>query len=113
MIQDRTQLVQQGLHSAHLEARLKVLKKAGNEEIFTLKGTKWTIGRSKNCEIILEHPKVSRAHCEITYIQDEYYIKDLKSANGTSLNGKKISHLQATLLHSNDHIHIEDLMLCF
>ena len=111
--QDRTQLVQQGVHSAHLEARLKVLKKVGEEEQFVLKGTKWTIGRSKNCEVVLNHPKVSRTHCEIIYIEDEYYIKDLKSANGTSLNGKKISHLQATLLQSNDHIHIEDLMLCF
>ena len=111
--QDRTQLVQQGVHLAHLEARIKVLKKVGEEEQFVLKGTKWTIGRSKNCEILLNHPKISRAHCEITYIEDEYYIKDLKSANGTSLNGKKISHLQATLLQSNDHIHIEDLMLCF
>ena len=111
--QDRTQLVQQGLHSANLEARLKILKKAGREECFMLEGTKWIIGRSKNCEITLNHPKVSRNHCEITYIQDEYYIKDLKSANGTSLNGKKISRLQPTLLHSNDRIHIEDLILYF
>ena len=111
--QDRTQLVQQGLHSAHLEARLKILKKAGREECFMLEGTKWIIGRSKNCEIALNHPKISRNHCEITYIQDEYYIKDLKSSNGTSLNGKKISHLQPTLLHSNDRIHIEDLIFCF
>ncbi len=109
----RTQLVQQGVHSAHLEARLKVLKKIGEEEQFVLKGTKWVIGRSKNCEVLLNHPKISRTHCEIIYIEDEYYIKDLKSANGTSVNGKKISHLQATLLQSNDHIHIEDLMLCF
>ena len=111
--QDRTQIVQQGLHSAHLEARLKILRKAGKEECFMLEGTKWIIGRSKNCEIALNHPKISRNHCEITYIQDEYYIKDLKSSNGTSLNGKKISHLQPTLLHSNDRIHIEDLILYF
>ena len=111
--QDRTQLVQQGVHAARLEARLKVLRKVGEEEQFVLKGTKWTIGRSKNCEIVLNHPKMSRTHCEIIYIEDEYYIKDLKSANGTAINGKKISHLQATLLQSNDHIHIEDLILCF
>ena len=109
----RTQLAQQGLHSAHLEARLKVLKKVGEEEQFVLKGTKWAIGRSKNCEIVLNHPKISRTHCEIIYIEDEYYIKDLKSANGTSVNGKKISNLQATLLQSNDHIQVEDLILCF
>lgn len=110
---ERTQLVQQGLHSSPLEARLKILKKIGEEDIFILEGTKWTIGRSEDCEITLNHPKVSRSHCEIVHIQDEYYIKDLKSSNGTSLNSKKISHIQATLLHSGDRINIEDLMICF
>ena len=110
---ERTQLVQEGLHSSHLEARLKILKKIGEEDIFVLEGTKWVIGRSEQCEITLNHPKMSRLHCEIVHIRDEYYIKDLKSSNGTALNGKKISHLQATLLHSGDRINIEDLMMYF
>ena len=110
---DQTQFVQQGLHAAQLEARLKVLRKMGQEDVFVLHGTKWVIGRSEDCEITLNHPKVSRMHFEITYSQDEYYIKDLKSSNGTHLNGTKITHLKPTLLHSSDRINIEDLIFCF
>lgn len=48
------------------------------------------LGRSMACDIRLEDPSVSLKHAKISFTQDKYYILDLKSANGTYLNGKKV-----------------------
>lgn len=110
---EKTQFADQGLHSSNLEARLRVIKKGGIEDVFVLKGDRWVIGRGEDCEVFLDHPKVSRLHFELNCIQGEYYVKDLKSSNGTYLNGQKVSHLQAELLQSGDRINIEDVIICF
>ena len=52
----------------------------------------FVIGRSKDCDIVLEHNTISRKHCEIKQSTEkrEYLIRDLSSANGTYVNGKRI-----------------------
>jgi pSer/pThr/pTyr-binding forkhead associated (FHA) protein len=46
------------------------------------------IGRSKECDIRVSDPNVSRRHAEIRQEGSTYTIIDLGSTNGISVNGK-------------------------
>jgi pSer/pThr/pTyr-binding forkhead associated (FHA) protein len=48
------------------------------------------IGRDKSNQLIIADSKVSRYHALVTFENDEAYIKDTDSANGTYINDKKI-----------------------
>ncbi|TCC50262.1 FHA domain-containing protein [Kribbella capetownensis] len=46
------------------------------------------IGRSPDCDLILDHPQVSRHHAELLRIdQVTFELRDLGSTNGTTVNG--------------------------
>jgi pSer/pThr/pTyr-binding forkhead associated (FHA) protein len=49
-----------------------------------------TIGRSPDADIITLDERASRMHCGIRLWDGEYYIKDLKSKNGTYLNNERV-----------------------
>jgi predicted component of type VI protein secretion system len=50
-----------------------------------------TIGRAPESNIVLNARSVSRHHARIFYEGNHFWIKDLESANGTRVNGKKIT----------------------
>ena len=52
---------------------------------------KFTIGRSRECDIVLSDPSVNRKHAELIFMPDgKLFLIDCRSQNGTSLleNGK-------------------------
>ena len=49
-----------------------------------------TIGRGRKNDIIIQDNEVSRVHCRLIRVLDDYEIHDLGSTNGTFVNGKKI-----------------------
>jgi len=49
-----------------------------------------TMGRSPDADIITLDERASRMHCGIRIWDGEYYIKDLKSKNGTYLNNQRV-----------------------
>src|SRR4029453_11587043 len=49
------------------------------------------MGRHPSCQIVLDNAAVSRNHAQILESHGTYYLEDLRSRNGTLLNGKKIS----------------------
>jgi len=49
-----------------------------------------TIGRGSRCEVCIPMPFISREHCRLERRDDGWYISDLKSRNGTIVNGTKI-----------------------
>ncbi len=49
-----------------------------------------TIGRSPEAEIVTLDERASRMHCGIRIWDGEYYVKDLKSKNGTFLNNQRV-----------------------
>jgi soluble lytic murein transglycosylase-like protein len=57
------------------------------------------IGRDKNCEVQLFDPSVSRSHAEISFEGGNWWVRDLQSANGTFLDGKRVEH--APLVKNN------------
>jgi hypothetical protein len=49
-----------------------------------------TIGRSRQCDIVLADPNVSRRHAEIRPRGGSWVLTDLGSTNGVSVNGRRI-----------------------
>jgi pSer/pThr/pTyr-binding forkhead associated (FHA) protein len=47
------------------------------------------LGRSKDCDIQLNDPNVSRRHAEVRQEGTAYWVVDLDSTNGVELNGEK------------------------
>ena len=52
-------------------------------------------GRLPTCELLLNHPSVSRLHAGITASEGEYYIRNLRPANAIMLNGKPLEQYEA------------------
>lgn len=50
-----------------------------------------TIGRSKNCDVVIRQDGMSRKHCLVQLINNEFFITDLGSINGVYVEGKKIT----------------------
>jgi hypothetical protein len=72
-------------------------------------GQKLTIGRMPDNDLMLEDEKVSRHHAQIQFEAGKYRVADLGSANGTFLNGGKIS--EPADLKPGDQVRIGDCVL--
>lgn len=64
------------------------------------------IGRLATCEILLDHETVSRIHAAINFIDGQYVLSNLSSANILSLNGRMLRPQQTDVLASGDTIQI-------
>jgi hypothetical protein len=49
-----------------------------------------TLGRSRDCDVVLEDPGISRRHAEIRPQEGSWVIADLGSTNGVLLNGRTL-----------------------
>ena len=61
---------------------------------------KLTMGRGKDCDVVIDDKSVSKHHLEISYQSDGLYVRDLGSSNGTTLNGETVT--DNTQLKNND-----------
>ncbi len=52
-----------------------------------------TLGRSRDCDIPIDDPSVSRRHAELHRDSDGFTLVDLGSTNGTQVNGRKIDRV--------------------
>lgn len=75
--------------------------------------TKITIGRDKMNNIVIQDNMISRFHAVIQKINHAYFIKDLNSTNGTSVNGKKVPKDKYIRLNPNDIIQLGRTDLSF
>ncbi len=57
---------------------------------------KLRIGRSGECDIVLNQNSVSASHAEISWVDGRAWLKDLDSTNGTYLDGSRINNCQIT-----------------
>jgi hypothetical protein len=67
-----------------------VLVTDGKETSFPLSRDAYTLGRHRNNDIVISDPKVSSFHARIDRSAEGFTLNDLKSRNGTFLNGKRI-----------------------
>jgi predicted component of type VI protein secretion system len=70
--------------------RLRYTKHDGTQMEFQLGDQPITIGRSPDADIVLLDERVSRIHCGVRLWDGDFYIKDLKSRNGTWVNNVKV-----------------------
>jgi hypothetical protein len=70
-----------------------------------------TLGRSRQCEVTLSDPNVSRKHAEIRPRGGSWVLTDLGSTNGSSLNGRRIEGPE--VLKPGDEIEIGTSLLTF
>jgi len=68
------------------------------------------IGRSKDCDIRVPDPNVSRRHAEIRQEGTAYWVQDLGSTNGTTVNGRR---QQRAKLQNEDRITVGSTDLVF
>lgn len=69
------------------------------------------IGRDRGNDIVLKHPLVSRNHARIFKKENTFYLEDLKSTNGTFIDGRSVNSL--TQLREGDEIFIGNTKLIF
>jgi len=65
-----------------------VLRAADRE--FLLDGDAAVIGRSKQCDVVINDPNVSRRHAEVRREGEEFVVIDLQSTNGVRVNGREV-----------------------
>ncbi len=70
------------------KARLKVIKGPDMGSVFVITGTRVSIGRGDENDIVLSDLKASRLHAELDYRKEAWKAKDLGSANGILWNGQ-------------------------
>src|SRR5881394_2049513 len=71
---------------------LEISSEAGQSSRQTVAGQRLTIGRSADCQIRLDRTTVSRRHAELFLDPfQRWWIRDLKSRNGTQVNGESVS----------------------
>lgn len=68
-----------------------VMFKDGQRRDFPIKGEDTVIGRRQDCDLRIQTGDVSRRHCLISLEDHEAIIQDLESANGTHVNGERVS----------------------
>jgi hypothetical protein len=70
-----------------------------------------TLGRSRQCDVMVDDANVSRQHAEIRARGGSWVVTDLDSTNGSRLNGRTLS--QPTVLKPGDEIELGTTTLTF
>jgi pSer/pThr/pTyr-binding forkhead associated (FHA) protein len=55
-----------------------------------LTGERTTIGRSRQCDVVIDDANVSREHAEVRRTIDGWTVVDLGSTNGIKVNGRRV-----------------------
>lgn len=90
--------------------QLRYTDATGNETILRLGTEPVIIGRAPESDVAVKDTKASRNHCEVRLWDGAYVLKDLKSRNGTLLNGIPCD---IAILSKGDQIRIGDVILTF
>lgn len=78
---------------------------------FHLRQMVLTIGRSPVNMVQVNHKSVSRRHAQLKAHGDNYLVTDLKSSNGTFINGRQI--IEPSMLEHNDLLQVGEVVLRF
>lgn len=91
-------------------ANLQVIA-GGPAGAWELRGERTILGRHPRCEVVLDDGAISRRHAQILESHGSYFLEDLRSRNGTQLNGQAVRG--RTELRDGDEIQICDFRLRF
>lgn len=85
-----------------LWGQLVVLGGAQQGMIFALRQPVATVGRAPHCDVVLSDPAVSGQHARLEIRDQQVFIQDLNSANGTLVNQQRVT--QPTRLYGGETI---------
>ncbi|HET7708123.1 MAG TPA: TIR domain-containing protein [Sphingomicrobium sp.] len=69
---------------------LEVSDESGPGQHYVVSPVGLKIGRSPPADIVLADPRVSRSHCTVELAGDDLKVTDLKSTNGTYIDGERV-----------------------
>jgi hypothetical protein len=87
---------------------IRVLSGAQSGHIYDLKRGKNLLGRGGTSDFKVQSLGISKEHCEIHVYKDKMMIVDLKSSNGTFVNGVKI---QNSIIRVGDKVSLFDVIM--
>jgi hypothetical protein len=76
---------------APMERRQALLVSEGRRNV--LSGDRVVIGRSRDCDIVVSDPNVSRRHAELRRDENAWHAIDLGSTNGVKVNGRRVDQV--------------------
>jgi pSer/pThr/pTyr-binding forkhead associated (FHA) protein len=96
-------------------SRVRYQNPDGIEIILSLDelGGQAIVGRSTDCGIYTNALSVSRNHAQVWAEPDGFYLADLGSSNGTSVNGRKLDKNERQILRSGDIIKCGEFTFVF
>lgn len=59
-----------------------------------LRGSRAVVGRSRDCDLVLDDPNVSRHHAELRREGEGWAVADLGSTNGIKVNGRRVEQAE-------------------
>src|SRR5271154_1765861 len=86
-----------------------ISEKGGAERRETFDKNEISVGRVQGNDLMLPKGNVSKHHARLLSRDGRFIVTDLKSTNGTYVNGRKTS--QATIVREGDKIYIGDFVL--
>jgi len=75
-----------------------------NPRSFKISNFPSVVGRSPECDYRITNPLVSRRHCYFFKRNDEIWVRDLDSRNGTAINGETLDKEKP--VHEGDQLNI-------
>ncbi|MEC9072035.1 MAG: FHA domain-containing protein, partial [Myxococcota bacterium] len=84
-------------------------EKDGGERQQTFDQEEITLGRADGCDIVLPKNNVSKRHARLVDKQDRVVLVDLRSTNGTYVNGRRITAPE--MIGPRDKVYIGDFVL--
>ncbi|MCA8986812.1 MAG: FHA domain-containing protein [Planctomycetaceae bacterium] len=91
-----------------MKVSFQILTGRHQGKLLTLPSPVVTVGRDPNAEIRVNSTEVSRHHCEIHVRENEVFVKDLGSRNGTFVNGESI--FEEVQLKPGDTLHVGSMV---
>ena len=83
---------------------------AGKETSFPLTRDTYTLGRHRNNDIVISDPKVSSFHARLDRTPEGFALVDLKSRNGSYVNGGRIESAQ---LNTGDEVRLGTAIIAY
>ena len=80
------------------------VKKGDSQSSSTVTKETFVVGRAPTCDVIIDHPQVSREHLRVEWKDEKIFITDLGSSHGTSLNGKPLTPKKSSQYISGDNL---------
>lgn len=88
---------------------LSIRDKNGEERVLEFEKEEVTIGRTQGSDIVLPRNNISKRHARLVDKDDKVVIVDLRSTNGTYVNGRRITAPE--ILTPDDKVYIGDFVL--